>query len=225
MSWLHRLHRRRAAGDRGAAVVEFALAVPVLVVLVLGIMEYGLAFREDNRLERTTSAAARTGGTLANYKYSDFEILKTIDAATANLDNVELIKVIVYKTTSLTGAVPASCLAISPSASSASGVPNLCNVYSRQQVENDNRESGFPGRAIGSPTSCTGGWDTNWCPMSPSPPAAQSRERRRPTPDYLGVYVEAQYSGVTDLVPATLTMTQQAVFAIEPCFKGDVNCD
>ncbi|MEJ7771774.1 MAG: TadE/TadG family type IV pilus assembly protein [Geodermatophilaceae bacterium] len=46
--------RRR---DRGAAVVEFALIVPVLLLLVLGIAEFGHAYQVQTSL----SAAAREG--------------------------------------------------------------------------------------------------------------------------------------------------------------------
>lgn len=42
MPWLSRA--RRAHGSRGAAVVEFALVVPILLLLVFGIIQYGLYF-------------------------------------------------------------------------------------------------------------------------------------------------------------------------------------
>ena len=44
-------------GDRGATVVEFAFIVPLLIVLVLGIAEFGRAFQVSG----TLSAAAREG--------------------------------------------------------------------------------------------------------------------------------------------------------------------
>jgi Flp pilus assembly protein TadG len=44
-------------GDRGAAAVEFALVVPVLLVLVLGIAEFGRAYN----VQTTLSSAAREG--------------------------------------------------------------------------------------------------------------------------------------------------------------------
>jgi Flp pilus assembly protein TadG len=49
--------RRRLRGERGAAAVEFALIVPLLIVLVLGIAEFGHAFQ----VQGTLSAAAREG--------------------------------------------------------------------------------------------------------------------------------------------------------------------
>ena len=52
-----RLHDVRLRNERGATVVEFAFIVPLLIVLVLGIAEFGHAFQVSG----TLSAAAREG--------------------------------------------------------------------------------------------------------------------------------------------------------------------
>jgi Flp pilus assembly protein TadG len=49
--------RQRRHDQRGASAVEFALIVPLLIVLVLGIAEFGRAFQVQGSL----SAAAREG--------------------------------------------------------------------------------------------------------------------------------------------------------------------
>lgn len=48
---------RRLTGDRGAAAVEFALVVPVLLLLVFGVAEFGRAYN----IQTTLSGAAREG--------------------------------------------------------------------------------------------------------------------------------------------------------------------
>ncbi|MBI4901015.1 MAG: pilus assembly protein [Actinobacteria bacterium] len=50
----HHLHRRR---ERGAAAVEFALVMPVLVMIMFGIMEFGYAFF----IQSSVAGAARVG--------------------------------------------------------------------------------------------------------------------------------------------------------------------
>ncbi|WP_222193070.1 TadE/TadG family type IV pilus assembly protein [Modestobacter italicus] len=54
---LRRRPGRRLLGERGAAAVEFALVVPVLLLLLVGIMEFSKAFNT----QATLSAAAREG--------------------------------------------------------------------------------------------------------------------------------------------------------------------
>jgi Flp pilus assembly protein TadG len=49
--------RRRLREQRGASAVEFAFIVPLLIMLVLGIAEFGHAFQ----VQGTVSAAAREG--------------------------------------------------------------------------------------------------------------------------------------------------------------------
>lgn len=49
--------RNRLQNERGATAVEFAFIVPLLIVLVLGIAEFGRAFQ----VQGTLSAAAREG--------------------------------------------------------------------------------------------------------------------------------------------------------------------
>jgi Flp pilus assembly protein TadG len=51
------MSRRRLGGERGASAVEFALIVPLLIALVVGIVEFGHAFQVQGQL----SAAAREG--------------------------------------------------------------------------------------------------------------------------------------------------------------------
>jgi Flp pilus assembly protein TadG len=52
-----RLHAARLGDERGASAVEFAFILPLLIVLVLGIAEFGHAFQVSG----TLSAAAREG--------------------------------------------------------------------------------------------------------------------------------------------------------------------
>jgi hypothetical protein len=51
--------RRRASDDRGASAVEFALVVPVLIVLVLGIVDYGLFFSDRLAVKQGIREGAR----------------------------------------------------------------------------------------------------------------------------------------------------------------------
>lgn len=58
---------RGTAGERGASMVEFALVVPLFLVLVFGIMEAGWLFAQLTE----TRNAAREGARLAVVDYGD----------------------------------------------------------------------------------------------------------------------------------------------------------
>lgn len=53
--------RRRRRGDQGAAAIEFALVVPVMLVIVFGIMQFGFAFVQSASLANGARQGARYG--------------------------------------------------------------------------------------------------------------------------------------------------------------------
>jgi TadE-like protein len=55
---------RTRDGARGQGLVEFAVLVPVFFLLLLGMLEFGLAFTHDQTLAYATREGARTGAAL-----------------------------------------------------------------------------------------------------------------------------------------------------------------
>jgi len=55
---------QRATGDRGAAVVEFALVLPVLMILLLGMVSGGSAWNQSQALSQGARVTARYAATL-----------------------------------------------------------------------------------------------------------------------------------------------------------------
>lgn len=51
---------RRSHRERGVAAVEFALVVPILMTIIIGIVEFGLAFNYRTQLNNATQVAARS---------------------------------------------------------------------------------------------------------------------------------------------------------------------
>lgn len=60
------LRRHRSAHRRGQALLEMAMVLPIFLLLVLGTLEFGLAFDHNLTLEYATREGARTGSALAN---------------------------------------------------------------------------------------------------------------------------------------------------------------
>lgn len=56
----------RRSAERGQAVVETAMVLPVLLLIVLGTLEFGMAFDHNLSLEYATREGARTAAALAN---------------------------------------------------------------------------------------------------------------------------------------------------------------
>ncbi|MGY2065761.1 TadE/TadG family type IV pilus assembly protein [Blastococcus sp. SYSU DS0619] len=74
--------RGRLRGERGASAVEFAFIVPLLIVLVLGIAEFGHAFQ----VQGTLSAAAREGVRAMALRNDPAEARDVVRTAAASLD-------------------------------------------------------------------------------------------------------------------------------------------
>ena len=74
--------RKHLEDERGASAVEFALVLPILIVLVLGIIEFGHAFQ----VQGTLSAAAREGARAMALRNSQDEAKDAVRAAAAALD-------------------------------------------------------------------------------------------------------------------------------------------
>lgn len=55
----HPQQYQRRGCDRGQALMETALIIPVLLVLILGAMDFGLLFFAQNRAEMAAAEAAR----------------------------------------------------------------------------------------------------------------------------------------------------------------------
>ena len=70
--------RRRGCRDRGAAAVEFALIVPIVFLLLVGIITFGFVLNA----QVTITQAAREGARLAAICYQDPSCSSTVVART-----------------------------------------------------------------------------------------------------------------------------------------------
>ena len=73
------LLRRRQNNERGAALVEMALVTPLLVLLVFGIVEFGLAFRDRLTVSNASQSAGRVAAALGNSDDADYAVLQAVE--------------------------------------------------------------------------------------------------------------------------------------------------
>ena len=78
---------RHQAGAEGQSLVEYALILPVFLLILLGIVEFGLAFSHHMTLEYATREGARTGAALANGSTA-FDCSKVDDEVVAAVQRV-----------------------------------------------------------------------------------------------------------------------------------------
>jgi Flp pilus assembly protein TadG len=75
--------RRRGAGDRGAAAVEFALLLPLLLLIIFGLIDFGRALNA----QITLTQAAREGARLdALGSYTSSQICTRVETAATGLN-------------------------------------------------------------------------------------------------------------------------------------------
>jgi Flp pilus assembly protein TadG len=95
--------RRREGRERGAILVEAAVIFPLLIFLVLGIVEYALAYRNSLTVSSSTRAGARTASALArNAEFADDAVDSVATALTA-MPKDRWQEVWVYKADGATG--------------------------------------------------------------------------------------------------------------------------
>ncbi len=58
--------RPRTSDERGQSLVEFAVIVPVFMLLLLAMLEFGFAFEHDQTIAYATREGARTGAALGD---------------------------------------------------------------------------------------------------------------------------------------------------------------
>jgi TadE-like protein len=77
----------RAADERGSALVEAAIIIPVIIFLTFGCIEFGFAFNEQGTVRSATRAAARAASTQPKAANAAFEAA-AIDALNASANNL-----------------------------------------------------------------------------------------------------------------------------------------
>jgi TadE-like protein len=189
--------------ERGAAVVEGALILPIFVALIFGIIEAGSMFLNMSSVRSASRNGARQASASASSAVADQDTLvaagKSLSSLVGSLEGV-----IIFKASSINAKVPAECLAeLAGGAPAPAGL--FCNVYSPDKVRNpditnfgaaDQTETAF--------------WDHKW-------PAQTRRDFLTATdnPDLIGVYVAVRHAGATGLLPKR-TIRSLSVFQLEP---------
>jgi Flp pilus assembly protein TadG len=85
---MHRRHRIRS--DRGQTAVEFALIAPILLTLLLGIVQAGIAFHDYLAVTDAARAAARQAVEARVSGVTSADVTKAAQDAASDLDKAKL---------------------------------------------------------------------------------------------------------------------------------------
>ena len=102
--------RRAQNGERGAALVEFALVVTLMLTLVLGIVEFSIAWNVKSEAQAAVRAGGRTASALTRTPDLTKNAAAAVGAALKSIPVNEPQYVMVYRVAyNQSGAPPASC--------------------------------------------------------------------------------------------------------------------
>ena len=102
-----RLHRRHDRTERGQGLVEFAMLVPVFMLLLLGLLEFGFVFDHTMTVSYATREGARSGAAFAqgnasipcaNIDQNIIDAVKRVLTAPGSLvDRLNVATITIYK--------------------------------------------------------------------------------------------------------------------------------
>lgn len=175
-----RLFSGTAERDRGAALIEAALATPIFFLMIMGLMDGAWALYGDHVIRGSSAAGVRSASALANDSDADFQALTSVKKNIETIGRDKLVRVVVYRANGYGDKPTATCQA-------GTAVPGLCNVYDGADLDRPTTEFGCIPNV--SP-------DRFWCPT------ARKTATTGPNspPDYIGVWVEARHRPLTGVV-------------------------
>jgi len=178
---------RRRERDRGAALIEAAIALPMIIVLAVGLAEVGFLVIDYVTVTNAARSGARTGAAAARDVNADTSILEVVEEDICNLrfSDFDSVTITIYE------AEPDGSVPVPPG--------SLVNVYTNAGALN----CGSPGHGF----SCANG-----CPWVPT-----ARDNSFPSIDQIGVQIQYGHNSITGLMPfLDLTLTESAVMQLEP---------
>ncbi len=196
-----RRHRSQEHRQRGAVLVELTLVVPVLITIVLGMFEIGMAWSASQTVVQASRSGARTSSQLGTYAFSDQEALRAVLSSFGpDSDQIRRVSVYLYDDTQATG-VPITCTDGAGNPASGSG----CNSYGPA----DFAEVTDPDHFAVSDTACGSAASSAWCPTV--------RSNSQTTATLVGVEVEYAHTPVSGFFGLDdRIITQRVVMKVEP---------
>lgn len=83
--------------EDGAALVEFAIVIPVLLLIIVGLAEFGLGFKDMLSVSSATREGARVASAVGNDGAADCVIVEAAAASLSGIDIDDIRELWIYK--------------------------------------------------------------------------------------------------------------------------------
>lgn len=183
----------RQRDERGAVAIETALVTGLLLLIVMGAFEYGMAFRSWFGISAASREGARVGASVGPVDGADCAILEAAAAALSSTSGNEVVTIKVFETDPVSGN---------------QGSMTTYRPLSSGAVDPD----------AGEILRCT-----RWVMTSPSTPWAETtRDNTGTDRDWLGVEVAYRHNWITGFLwwNGSVVWTNRSVMHMEPVNYG-----
>jgi hypothetical protein len=174
--------------------VEAAIATVLVLTLLFGVIEFGLAFKDYLSMSAAVRDGARVATTQGSSTLADYLIIKTIKERMPAVATGNIERIVVFKATG-----PSSTIESVNSACKTGSVTDVCNSYGPSDLSRPSTD--FTG-AVPSP-------DRYWAP-------ANRKDTLSGPPDYVGVWVQISHKAVTGFLNLGNDYSDDVVMRIEP---------
>lgn len=196
----HRRRGRRAArNERGAVLVEMAVVALLLVTLLAGTFDYGMAWRVGLATNEASRTAARVGSARSAERDADYAALSGAKAAldaSGQLDKVQ--RVVIFRSLSANGRMPQSCR---------TGSGTGCQV-----ITGDQFRTAWETRTMDQATHPNGclrvATSRSWCPTS--------RINAQSSADHYGVWIMLRQDHRFPIMGDGVDIERTTVMRLEP---------
>ncbi|MCU1499355.1 MAG: pilus assembly protein [Acidimicrobiales bacterium] len=196
-------HQRRPgtgrADERGGVLVEMALVSIFLLTLFAGTYDYGQAWRTGLAVNEAARTGARVGSAQGPVRQADYYALSGVKAALTSSGKIkDVTRVVVFKSTSADGSVPAACKTSSTTACQVITGAAFRTAWEKQPMATATTASGC--LAIAS--------SQNWCPTT--------RDNAQATSEWYGIWIQVRQNFEFVVFGSGTDVLRTAVMRIEP---------
>jgi hypothetical protein len=165
----------------GAALLETLFVLPLLLLLLVGAMEFGFLVQDNFTVQNAVRQGVRIAGSLGTKPQSDYYVLSSISAALKG--KMQFVDHIVIYKPNADGSVPGACEVASQT--------GICTLYTPADFNPLK-----PVTAWAPSTGCDGFLDAKFCPTT----HRQNSYDAATGPDLIGVEISYVHQSVTGLM-------------------------